>query len=93
MGKMIGAAEFKAHCLRILRDVGRTGEDVTVTHRGVPVAKVVPIGPEPKVPRKLFFGCMKGQIQILGDIVSSPLDPDWEEQWEKKWDERGFTKR
>jgi prevent-host-death family protein len=93
MGKVYGMAEFKAHCLRILKDVGRTREGVTVTHRGVPVAKVVPMEQEPDVPRKPLFGSMKGQIQIHGDIVASPLDPDWEEQWEKKWDERGFTKR
>jgi hypothetical protein len=52
------------------------------------VAEVKPTGNKPPL-----FGSMKGQIQIHGDIVASPLDPDWEEQWEKKWDERGFTKR
>ena len=29
MGKQIGAAEFKAHCLRILDEVERSGEPVT----------------------------------------------------------------
>ena len=81
MGKMIGAAEFKAHCLRILTEIERTGEPVTITKRGKPVAEV-------KAVEKLeaeavpLFGCMKGQIQILGDIVESPFDPDWEQQWE-----------
>ncbi|HLL58340.1 MAG TPA: type II toxin-antitoxin system Phd/YefM family antitoxin [Allosphingosinicella sp.] len=79
MGKVIGAAEFKAHCLRILDEVERTGESVTITKRGRPVAEVTP----PKTHRSdpLSFGCMKGKIRILGDI-GSPFDPDWEELWE-----------
>lgn len=55
MNKMVGAAEFKAHCLRILDEVQRTGEPVTVTKRGRPVAEVKPLKPQRK---KLFFGCM-----------------------------------
>lgn len=81
MGKMIGAAEFKAHCLRILTEIERTGEPVTITKRGKPVAEV-------KAVEKLaaeavpLFGFMKESVQILDDIVESPLDPDWEQQWE-----------
>ena len=43
MNKMIGAAEFKAHCLRILYEVQRTGDPVTITKRGKPVAEVTPV--------------------------------------------------
>ena len=81
MGKMIGAAEFKAHCLRILDEVERTGEPVTITKRGKPVAEVKAVE-KPETEAAPLFGFMKGSIQILGDIVESPLDPDWEEQWE-----------
>ena len=42
MGKSIGAAEFKAHCLRILDEVERTGEPVTITKRGKPVGELHP---------------------------------------------------
>jgi prevent-host-death family protein len=79
MGKIIGAAEFKAHCLRLLDEVQRTGESITITKRGKPVAEVKAMADTPK---RLTFGCMKGSVQILGDIEESPLDPDWEEQWE-----------
>ncbi len=79
MNKMIGAAEFKAHCLRILDEVARTGEPVTITKRGKPVAEVSPVGEQVRQP---IFGCMKGTVKILGDIEESPFDPDWEEQWE-----------
>ncbi|CAA9489810.1 MAG: hypothetical protein AVDCRST_MAG91-477 [uncultured Sphingomonadaceae bacterium] len=78
MGKMVGAAEFKANCLRILDEVERTGEPVTITKRGRVVGELHP----PKQGKKESpFGFMKGQIRILGDI-ESPLEPDWEEQWE-----------
>ena len=81
MGKSIGAAEFKAHCLRILDEVERSGEPVTITKRGRPVAEVKPVVRQEK-PKQLF-GCMKGSITWLtDDPVESPLDPDWEQQWE-----------
>jgi prevent-host-death family protein len=92
MGKMIGAAEFKAHCARIIAEIDRTGEGVTVTVRGRPVVEVKPVE-KPRAERPPLFGFMKGKGMIRGDIVGSPLDPDWEEQWEKKWEDRGYVKR
>ncbi|MBV8686209.1 MAG: type II toxin-antitoxin system prevent-host-death family antitoxin [Alphaproteobacteria bacterium] len=78
MGKMIGAAEFKAKCLAILDEVQRTGEPVTITKRGKPVAEVKAVVP---AERPSLIGFMKGKLKILGDI-ETPLDPDWEEEWE-----------
>lgn len=57
MAKMIGAAEFKAHCLRILDEVERTGEPVTITKRGRVVAVVNP--PEQIKKREFHFGFLK----------------------------------
>lgn len=91
MGKMIGAAEFKAHCLRILDEVERTGEPVTITKRGKPVAEVTSVKPAER-PAPLTFGCMKGTIRILGDI-EGPIDPDWEQKLEAKWEEKGLFKQ
>ncbi len=79
MGKMIGAAAFKAHALRLLKEV-QQGETVTITNRGQPVAKLVPIDDQPQSGRA-FVGCMKGSVIIKGDIVG-PIDPDWEAEWE-----------
>jgi len=95
MGKMIGAAEFKAHCLRILDEVERTGESVTITKRGRAVAEVKPVAEEkPACAKPLEFGFMKGSVTFAAHCDDlSALDPDWEEQWEKKWDDRGFPKR
>jgi len=80
MGKLIGAAKFKTHCLRILDEVERTGEPVTITKRGRPVAEVKPVEAEERPP---LFGFMKGTVTWhCDDHTASALDPDWEEEWE-----------
>jgi prevent-host-death family protein len=79
MGKMVGAAEFKTHALRLLKEV-QQGLTVTVTNRGLPIARLVPIEEEPKADRA-FVGCMKGTVIIKGDIVG-PTNPDWEAEWD-----------
>lgn len=43
---IIAAGEFKAKCLHVLDEVSKTREPVTVTKRGKPVARVVPIPAE-----------------------------------------------
>lgn len=73
MTKTMSAAEFKAKCLDVLDQVAENGHAVVVTKRGKPVAQVVPIVRKPK----RLFGAMKGQIKILGDIMS-PLDVEWD---------------
>jgi prevent-host-death family protein len=62
----VPAGEFKAKCLQILDEVERTRVPRIVTKRGRPVARLVPI-PE-SIPGSLF-GCLKGMIQIHGDLV------------------------
>jgi prevent-host-death family protein len=78
MGKMIGAAEFKAKCLSIMREVERSGEAVTVTQHGRPMVEIKPAFIPPK--QKLFFGCMKGTMRILheeDDLVDRAYDQPW----------------
>ncbi|HEY0411525.1 MAG TPA: type II toxin-antitoxin system prevent-host-death family antitoxin [Allosphingosinicella sp.] len=93
MGKVIGAAEFKAHCLRILDEVQRTGESITVTKRGKPVAEVKPVLQPSRA--KLLFGALKGSITFAPDFDpdESPFDPDWEEQWEANNPPELYSKR
>ena len=64
----IGAGEFKARCLALLDEVAETGDEIVVTKRGKPVAKLTPI--ESAKP-------LEGSVRILGDIVG-PLDEEWE---------------
>ena len=73
--KTMAAGQFKARCLRVMDDVESTREPVVITKNGRPVAKLVP----PDTPPKDIFDCMKGEVEIVGDIVSPaiPLE-DWE---------------
>jgi prevent-host-death family protein len=70
MGKMkhvVPAGEFKAKCLALLDEVAETGETLTVTKHGKPVARVVPIeAPD-----------LRGSIVSQKDLVS-PTGEDWD---------------
>ncbi len=71
--KEVPAAEFKAHCLRLLDEVEKSGQALVVTKRGRPVARVMPISS-----RKVsLLGCLKGSIEICGDLVE-PTGEAWE---------------
>jgi prevent-host-death family protein len=73
--KTMPAGQFKARCLRIMDQVQSSREPVTITKKGRPVAKLVPADTPPED----IFGCLKGEIVILGDVLSPavPAD-DWE---------------
>jgi prevent-host-death family protein len=68
----ITAAEFKAKCLKLMDEVAKTKQPITITKRGKPIAQLVPTSAS-KPP---VFGCMKGTVLFEGDIIS-PLDEEW----------------
>ncbi len=72
--EQIPAGQFKTHCLKLLDEVNQTHRSLVITKHGKPVAKVVPISASRK--KKKLFGCMKGSVKILGDIVS-PMPEVW----------------
>src|SRR5277367_3599249 len=61
--KEIAAGEFKAKCLGVLEEVQRQRQEVLITKRGKPVARLVPIDSQPAS----FIGSMKGTMEVLGD--------------------------
>lgn len=70
----IALSQFKARCLEIMDEIQKTREEVIITKRGKPVAKLVPIdGQKPASP----MGFLRGTVIIRGDIVG-PLDEAWE---------------
>ena len=71
--KTIKASEFKAKCLALMDEVARTGERVVITKNGQPVAELVPHKPKTKNAR----GIWKGEVEIIGDIMS-PIDVEWD---------------
>jgi prevent-host-death family protein len=72
----VSISEFKATCLELVRKVKRTGQPILITRRGEPMAQIVP--PPPQRTRN-WLGWAKGEIRILGDIVSPVMsEDDWE---------------
>jgi prevent-host-death family protein len=63
----IPAGEFKARCLALLDRVAETGEELVVTKRGRPVARLLPVEPPPP---------LRGSVVWEGDLIS-PIEEDW----------------
>jgi prevent-host-death family protein len=53
--------------------VQQNRQEILITKRGKPVARLVPVDSAPRE----IFGRMKGTIEILGDIVS-PIGEIWD---------------
>ena len=68
--KSIAAGAFKARCLKLLDEVAETGQEVIVTKRGKPVARLVPL--VPKVHKSLL-----GSVLKQGDLVA-PIGGHWD---------------
>ena len=63
MMKIMKASECKAKLLAVLDEVAATGEPVTVTKHGKPVAQIVPFVEKPKT----LLGAMKGSYPRRSD--------------------------
>jgi prevent-host-death family protein len=73
--KQMSATQFQSQCLKALNEVAQTGEELIITKRGKPIAKLVPV----RTQEDEIFGYMAGKVKIVGDIVGpvTPLE-DWE---------------
>ena len=69
--RTIPAARFKAGCLKIMDEVRAGREPVLITKNGKPVARLVPVDE----PARDVFGCLSGELEISGDIVSPVITP------------------
>lgn len=87
----ITATEFKARCLELMDRVRERGEAYVITKRGRQVAKLAPIDPPRR--RAGLLGCLRSDIEIVGDIVR---EPGGEEAWNdtlREWDELNAGRR
>lgn len=66
--KAIPAARAKAGLLALLDTVARTRQDVIITKRGRPIAKLAPLD--------MKRGSLKSRARLTGDVVS-PVDEGW----------------
>ena len=69
----IPISKFKAKCLGLIEQVHKTRQPLRITRHGIPVAEVIPSGPDRK---RKFVGDMVGTAEIVGDIVSPIIDLD-----------------
>lgn len=69
MRQVVQVGVFKARCLEFIR----SGQTIIITKNHVPVAELKPI----KKKKESLVGCMKGTIQITGDIIS-PIEEQWD---------------
>ena len=67
-------SEFKAKCLGVVDDIASSGAGITLTKRGQPVARVIPIE-SVTAPLKDTWA---GAVRITGDLVAFDLAADWE---------------
>lgn len=72
----IAATEFKQKCLAVLDRVGPEG--ILITKHGKPVAKLVPVASGSLD----LLGSLAGKIRIHGDILTTGLDWDAEQDAE-----------
>ncbi len=67
---VIKASQFKEQCLALLDRLDAEG--LLITKRGRPVARVVPA----EADCAGLIGCLKGKIEIRGDLFSTGLSWD-----------------
>ncbi len=76
MTKTVGAAEFKAKCLRLINEMREDGEPVTITKRGQAVAVLFPAPQTDERPS--IFGALRGSVLAYEDPYVPAADPaDW----------------
>jgi antitoxin (DNA-binding transcriptional repressor) of toxin-antitoxin stability system len=76
MGKIVGIAEFKANCTRLISEMERNGEPILLTRRGKVVAELKPAS---AAKRKRMFGLMEGTITFAPDY--DPSEPAYDGPW------------
>lgn len=73
--RSMAITDFKAHALKVLDKVSKDQEDVIITKRGKPLAKIVPFRTDEEVNKS---GKLKDMLIHMGDI-ETPLGADlWE---------------
>ena len=74
--KTIRATEFKARCLRVIAQLNKDHEPVTITKRGRPVAILSPLPSNNAVVP--IIGAMRGSVLAYVDPFRPAADPsDW----------------
>jgi hypothetical protein len=68
----VAISKFKAKCLTLLGDVGKTTTPLRITRRGKPFADAIAISSD--AAHRNWMGSMSGTIRITGDVVAPVLE-------------------
>jgi prevent-host-death family protein len=71
--KTVGAAEFKADCLKLIDQMSHDRQPVTVTKRGRPVATLSPITAHASAS---IIGALRGSVLRFDDPLTPALDAE-----------------
>ena len=75
--KTIAVSTFRATCLRLIGQMNKNREPVTITKRGKPVAVLSPL-PPPADNAPLIIGAMKGSVLRYDEPFKPAADAsDW----------------
>ena len=73
--RIVPAAQFKAECLRLIDEMNESGEPVTITRRGKPVAVLSPIQSSPA---RTLIGASRGVVTRYDEPFEPAADAgDW----------------
>ena len=88
--RAISISRFKAACLAVLKQAPKSGAPVRITHRGEPIADVVPAQPEGRPAS--WLGTMADRTRVLGDITTASSEfTAWEAEERETGEGRGFS--
>lgn len=76
--KILTISDFKAKCLGYLKETLKSKASFTITLRGKPIAKVIPI--EESLQNKVVLGSQKGSMEILcnmEEFIHTDFSDDW----------------
>lgn len=74
--KTVGAADFKARCLRVIKQMNQDREPVTITNRGRPVAILSSLPEQTR--SSSIVGAMWGTVLAYDDPFMPAAEPsDW----------------
>jgi len=71
----ISTKDFGKQWSILIQNIQRNCDEITISEDGKPVAILLPF--RKKGYKKSKFGCMKGTIKILGDIIG-PTGEEWD---------------
>jgi antitoxin (DNA-binding transcriptional repressor) of toxin-antitoxin stability system len=71
--KTVPAGEFKQTCLRLLDEVGESGEPIVITKRGKAVAQLTQVH---AARSEDWLGVMRDRGEIRDDLIAPAAEPD-----------------